>query len=505
MSSLPVKKAFKRITLLYAVTLPIVSYLWFPYFTSMIVMAPLILMGVEDLIQKKSSLRRNFPVLARLRYIMENYMREEIRQYFIVDDTVDDPISREFRSVVYQRSKSVKDTMPFGTQRDVYRVGYEWMNHSLYASNKITDPRVMIGGAYCKQPYSASIMNISAMSFGSMSKNAILAMNKGAKLGGFSHNTGEGSVSPYHLENGGDIVAQIGTGYFGWRDENGNFCRKTFEKKSKDSRIKMIEIKLSQGAKPGKGGVLPASKNTVEIAEIRGLEPHTNVYSPASHSEFSDPKGLLEFVKELRMLSGGKPVGFKLCVGDRQEFIDIVEAMIELDIKPDFITVDGAAGGTGAAPREFSNSVGTPLKEGLPFVENTLIKYGVRKDIKIIASEKILTGFHIARALALGADAVNVARGFMLSIGCIAAKTCDGSHGPCPVGIASAETQDGLDVEDKSIRAYNFHKNTIAAFCELLSATGLPSPGDLQRKHIMRRVSATEIKSYEEIYPYETV
>src|SRR5690606_26253153 len=353
--------------------------------------------------------------------------------------------------MVYQRAKNVIDTVPFGTQMDVYEPGYEWMNHSMYAGRvKVDeDPRVMIGGEHCTQPYSSSLLNISAMSFGSWSRNAVLALNKGAKMGGFAHNTGEGGISPYHLEPGGDLIWQIGAGYFGCRDEKGRFNPELFAKNSQIPNVKMIELKISQGAKPGHGGILPARKNTEEIAKIRHVKPHTEVDSPPSHSEFKDPEGLLRLIHEMRELSGGKPVGFKLCIGRKEEFISICEAMVKTGLKPDFITIDGGEGGTGAAPVEFSNSLGMPMLDGLAFAIDTLKGYGLKEDIKVMSSGKIMSSFHIARALAIGADLCKSARAMMLAVGFIQALKCNVNT--CPTGVATQdpELMKGLDVEDK--------------------------------------------------------
>ncbi len=498
LSSKPIKKNFKRIAVIYAVTIIPIVIIWTPYLLSLVIMAPILLMGIEDLVQTKHAIRRNFPVLGRMRYMLED-IRPEIQQYFVEDETTGTPISREFRSLIYRRAKDVRETTPFGTTRDVYRDGYEFMAHSMYPVKELHDVRVTVGGPQCTRPYSSSLMNISAMSFGSLSKQAILALNKGAKLGGFAHNTGEGSISPYHREGEGDLIWQIGTGYFGCRTDEGNFNPVTFKEQATTSAVKMIEIKLSQGAKPGHGGILPAAKNTPEIAAIRHVEVGTDVHSPPYHTAFSDAKGLLMFVQELRNLSKGKPVGFKLCVGDESEFADIITAIKDTGIKPDFITVDGGEGGTGAAPVEFSNSLGVPLREGLSYVVDTLIAADLKKDIKVIASGKIFTGFHIARALALGADMVNSARGMMLSLGCIQARECNTNT--CPVGIAT-QNQNlavGLDVNDKYVRVANFQKKTVHAFLEMLGAAGLDSVDKLNRTHIRRRIG-TKIKTYAEIY-----
>ncbi len=480
-----------------------IAIAWPPILWTLTLVIPIIIMAIFDMVQTKHTIRRNFPLVGRFRYMLES-IRPELMQYFVETDTEGRPINRLFRSLIYQRAKDVNDTMPFGTQKDVYKVGYEWMGHSIYATPQAKinhDPRITVGGKDCEQPYSASILNISAMSFGALSYRAVLAMNGGAKKGGFAHNTGEGSVSPYHLKPGGDLVWQIGTGYFGCRTPEGNFCPDTFKAMATRDNVKMIEIKLSQGAKPGHGGILPAIKNTEEIAKIRHVKPHTDVISPPSHSAFDSPEGLMKFIAQLRELSGGKPVGFKICIGKKEEFEDICKAMISTGISPDFITVDGGEGGTGAAPVEFSNSIGMPLRDALVFVVDTLRGYGLKKDIRVIASGKILTGFHIARALALGADMVNSARAMMMATGCIQALQCNTNT--CPVGVATQNKHliRGLDVEDKTQRVYNFHKETVKSFVELLAATGVESPKDLKRKHINRRVSMKEILTYEDMFP----
>ncbi|MCB0495364.1 MAG: FMN-binding glutamate synthase family protein [Cyclobacteriaceae bacterium] len=471
---------------------------------AMLIFGPLILLGIYDLIQKKHSILRNFPLVGHGRYLLESF-RPEIMQYFVETDTQGRPINRIFRSLIYERAKNVNDTAPFGTQMDVYREGYEWMNHSMYAKHadlSIEHPRILVGGTECKKPYSASLLNVSAMSFGALSKNAVMALNKGAKLGNFAHNTGEGGLTPYHLKEGGDIIWQIGTGYFGCRTPDGNFDEHKFKEKANHEQVKMIEIKISQGAKPGHGGVLPAAKNTEEIAEIRGVEPHTDVISPPSHSAFSNPTEFMAFIKKLRGLSGGKPVGFKVCIGKKSEFIEICEAMLLTGIKPDFITIDGGEGGTGAAPIEFSNSLGMPLRDGLVFAYDTLVGYDLKKEIILIASGKIFSSFHMVRAFALGADMVNSARGMMMSIGCIQALQCN--NNTCPVGVATQDKSlmKGLNVEDKSKRAQSFHHRTLNSFLELVAAAGLSHPQEIRRGHINRRVNMHEIKNYEELYPY---
>lgn len=467
-----------------------------------IVLGPIVALGLIDMTQKRQAIRRNFPVLGRMRYLLE-LIRPELYQYFVESDTAGVPFDRENRSLVYQRAKNARDTTPFGTKIDVYAPGYEWVNHSLQAKEiDASNMRVTVGGPDCRQPYSCSLLNISAMSFGSLSMNAILAFSRGAKLGGFAHNTGEGGLSPYHLEGGGDLIWQIGTGYFSCRDEHGKFSPAKFAERSILPNVKMIEIKLSQGAKPGHGGILPAAKVTAEIAEIRGVPIGKDVLSPPTHSEFSTPIGLLEFVKQLRDLSGGKPVGFKLCVGRRREFLAICKAMVQTGITPDFITVDGGEGGTGAAPLEFSNHIGAPLIEGLIFVHNALVGYSLRSKIKILASGKVSSGFSMLKRLAIGADVIMSARAMMMSIGCIQALKCNSNH--CPVGVA---TQDkhlmaGLDPTDKSVRAASFHKQTIHSLAEMLGALGIESAQELRPWHLMHRLSAFETRHYGELYHF---
>lgn len=432
----------------------------------------LLLIGIYDVTQNKHAILKNFPIVGHFRYMFES-ISPEIQQYFIESNTDGRPFSRNLRSLVYRRAKNVNDTHPFGTQRDIDGEDYMALRHSIYAVSPIKEePRITIGSQFCTQPYSASIFNISAMSFGSLSSNAILALNKGAKKGGFFHNTGEGGISDYHREGGGDLVWQIGTGYFGCRDAEGNFDEEKFKEKANWPQVKMIEIKLSQGAKPGHGGVLPGVKNTKEIAQIRGVEEGTTILSPPAHTSFSNPKGLVEFVEKLRKLSGGKPIGFKLCIGRTEEFVNVCKEMISQHMWPDFITVDGAEGGTGAAPLEFSDSVGLPLEPALIFVNGTLEKYHLREHIKVIASGKAISAFSIIKNIALGADMCNSARGFMFSLGCIQALRCNTNE--CPTGVATqkASLAKGLVVTDKSERVYNFHKNTVHAVQELLGATG---------------------------------
>ena len=470
--------------------------LWFFIF-----LTPIIFLWVYDLIQTNRTLLRNFPVLGHMRYILE-FLRPEIQQYFIASDEAERPFNREIRSIVYQRAKNVRDTVPFGTERDIMQIGYTWVLHSLDPKKMSeVEQRIVVGGPDCKKPYSASRLNISAMSYGSLSPNAIMALNKGAMLGGFAHNTGEGGLSPYHLQ-GGDIIFQIGTAYFGCRDDQGRFDANEFAIEANRNEVKMIEIKLSQGAKPSHGGILPAAKLTPEIAKVRKVAMGRDVISPAAHSEFNSPIGLLQFVKKLRDLSEGKPVGFKLCVGRKDEFLGICKAMLETTILPDFITVDGAEGGTGAAPLEFTNHIGEPLEAGLVFVHNALVGINLRDKIRIICSGKIATGFDMVEKIAMGADMCGAARSMMMSVGCVQSKQCNANT--CPTGVATQNLrlQRGLVVEDKQHRVFNFHKNTVKSFLEIVGAMGLTNPSELKPQFLMRRVDDQCVKSFDGVYTY---
>lgn len=454
---------------------------WIP-----ILLGAIYLLGLYNLTQTKHAILRNFPVLGYFRYFFEE-ISPEIQQYFIERETDGKPFPKNQRSSVYRKAKNLSDTVPFGTQLEINQRKYEGLKHSIYAKSPSEElPRVIVGNEQCLQPYNASLFNISAMSFGSLSDRAIVALNRGAKKGNFYHNTGEGGLSPYHLEGGGDICWQIGTGYFGCRSEAGTFSPEIFKINACLPNVKMIEIKLSQGAKPGHGGVLPGIKNTEEIAKIRHVKPGVTILSPPGHSAFSDASGLLNFVAELRELCGGKPVGFKLCIGDTREFEEICEKMNVMKIYPDFITIDGAEGGTGAAPPEFSDGVGMPLEPSLIFVNNTLKAFNVRKKIRVIASGKVLTSLDILRAIAMGADMCNNARGFMFSLGCIQALRCNTNT--CPTGVATQDKMliKGLDVNDKSERVFHFHKNTLHTCNELISATGRESYSEIDASMFMR-------------------
>lgn len=458
-------------------------------------------LGLYDILQSKHAILRNYPIMGHFRFIFESF-RPEIRQYFIESDQDALPFSRMDRSLVYQRAKNENADKPFGSIIDVYQQDYRFLTHSMAPCHPadIATFRTTIGNEQCSQPYSASIMNISAMSFGSLSANAIRALNRGAKAGGFYHDTGEGSLSPYHLEFGGDIVWQIASGYFGCRTPEGKFDPQRFAELAKTPQIKMIEIKLSQGAKPGHGGILPQHKISEEIAQIRGIPRDRDCISPATHSAFSNPRELLDFVQQLRDLSGGKPVGFKLCIGQPWQFMGIVKAMLEYQIYPDFIVVDGSEGGTGAAPVELIDHMGTPLREGLLFVNNTLIGAGIRDKIKLGASGKIISAFDIASIMAIGADWVNSARGFMFAIGCIQAQSCHTNQ--CPVGIATQDKQrqSALDVPDKAQRVNNFHQNTMKALAEMIASSGLSHPEQIKPHHLAQRVNDREIKNYAQLH-----
>ena len=473
------------------------------YFGLFFIIAVIFLViGLRDLFQSEHSLLRNYPLLAHFRWFFEA-IRPEIRQYLIESDTEAAPFSREQRSQVYARAKGDNDSDPFGTELNVYAEGHEWLAHSMAAREPAeTPPRVLIGGPDCSQPYSASTLNISAMSFGSLSANAISALNKGANKGGFFHDTGEGSVSKYHREHGGDLVWELGSGYFGCRAKDGTFDRAQFVDNAAEEQVKMIEIKLSQGAKPGHGGVLPGAKVTPEIAEARGVEVGQTCASPPYHTAFSTPIEMMEFIADLREGANGKPVGFKLCMGHGWQFMSLAKAMLKTGITPDFIVVDGAEGGTGAAPLELADNVGTPLREGLVWAHNTLVGAGLRERIKLGASGKITSGFRMASNMALGADWCNSARGFMFALGCVQSESCHTDR--CPVGVATqnAWRQRALVVPDKAERVYAFHKATVAAMQEVVATVGLDHPGQLAPEHLCRRTRDSEILTADQVYRF---
>jgi glutamate synthase domain-containing protein 2 len=462
----------------------------------------LTVLGLRDITQTRHAILRNYPLSARLRFLLEK-VRPEIRQYFLESDKDGAPFPRDKRAIVYQRAKKELDKRPFGTQYDVYAEQFEWMHHSLCP----TDPPAMdrmrtLVGVGTRQPYSLSLLNISAMSYGALSANAVRSLNKGAKLGGFAHDTGEGGVSPYHKEFGGDLIWEIGSGYFGARGKDGSFDASRFAETASDPQIRMVELKLSQGAKPGHGGVLPAAKVTEEISKIRGVPMGQDCVSPSRHSAFSTPVGLLEMVALMRETSGGKPAGFKLCIGHPWEFMALVKAMLETGITPDFIVVDGKEGGTGAAPLEFMDHIGMPLRDGLSFVHNALVGAGLRDRVRLGASGKIISAFDMARVLALGADWCNAARGFMFAVGCIQAQACHTGH--CPTGVTSQDPlrQRAIHVPDKAERAKNFHANTIHALAELVGAAGLQHPNEIRPHHLFQRVGSDAVLSFAEQYEW---
>ncbi len=487
---------------LHAIIYVLGRYLDRDFFNLYVIAIPVTLLGLRDVFQKKHTILRNYPVIGHFRYLLEE-IRPEIQQYFIERFDDGTPFSREQRSIVYQRAKGDLDTSAFGTQHDLYKSGIEWLEHSFAVAEKLDEgeDRITIGNEACKKPYSASRLNISAMSYGSLSKTAVEALNWGAKLGDFYHNTGEGGISPYHTARGGDLCWQIGTGYFGCRNPDGTFNPEMFKERSNLDQVKMIEIKLSQGAKPGHGGLLPGAKVNEEIAKIRAVEIGKDVNSPPNHSAFNGPKGLVEFVKQLRDLSGGKPIGFKFCLGQKKEFFSICKAMMELNVYPDFIVIDGAEGGTGAAPREFTNSLGTPLNDALNFVHNSLVAIGLREKVKLIASGKVIDAFNMVTKFSLGADICYSARGMLFAIGCIQALRCNSNN--CPTGVA---TQDPslymfVDVESKGKRVASYHKKTIHELGALLSAAGVTKIRDLKKGHIKRRIGPGCIMNYEDLYP----
>jgi len=495
-----VRRSFFVVSAAVLAGIGLVALLWPPVLWSLVVVGPLFLLGLYDAFQREHTILRNFPVLGHLRYLLE-HIRPEIQQYFIETGLDAFPIERELRAIVYQRAKGELETRPFGSHRDAYAIGYEWAAHCASPVLPLEEPpRVRIGGVGCEKPYSASLLNISAMSFGSLSGRAVAALNRGAKQGGFAHNTGEGGISPYHLEAGGDLIWQIGTGYFGCRTDDGGFDPDRFAEEAARDSVKMIELKLSQGAKPGHGGVLPGRKVTEEIARIRGVPVGETVFSPPGHREFDTPLGLVRFVARLRELAGGKPVGIKLCVGRPVDFFCLVRAMLETGLTPDFIAVDGGEGGTGAAPLEFANWLGMPASDAWVFVHSALRGAGLRERIRLIAAGKIMTGFHMARALALGADLCASARGMMFALGCIQALRCNTDA--CPTGVA---TQDpwlvqGLVVADKAERVAKFHEGTVRSFLELLGAMGLADPDELEPRHVFRRIEDARVRSLADLY-----
>ncbi len=485
------------ISILILISVLVMTHLW----TVGWLLLPLLVLGmvVYDTFQRKHTLRRNYPLIARLRYLLES-VRPEIRQYFFEGELDGKPFNRRQRSIVYQRAKNDKQTISFGMQDDPNRIGYEWAAHSIYPQK--ADPnsfRVLIGNHQSHKPYEASIFNISAMSYGALSKTAISSLNKGAALGGFAHNTGEGGISDFHLE-GGDLIWQIGTGYFGCRNDDGTFSESLFKEKASLPQVKMIELKLSQGAKPGHGGLLPAEKNTAEIARIRNIKPFQTVHSPASHSAFSNALELVQFLAKLRALSGGKPVGFKLCIGRKEEFEDIIQAIVVTGHIPDFIVIDGAEGGTGAAPLEFIDYMGMALTEALVFASKALKESGIREHVKIIAAGKIITAFDLARAISLGADACYSARGMMFALGCIQALVCD--SGKCPVGITTQDRSlyKGIDPSTKSVRVANYHKNTLNALADFVGACGLESSTELTPSIFFKRTDSNTNQSFADLY-----
>ena len=474
--------------------------LWIGFAAPAATFGALVLLGISDMTQKHHSILRNYPIAAHIRFLLEE-IRPEIRQYFLEDETTGTPFARKKRSIVYQRAKGQLDKIAFGTQLNVYDTRHEWLNHSIAATAPSTEPfRVNVGGPDCTQPYSASVFNISGMSFGALSANAIRALNKGAMAGNFAHDTGEGGLSPHHREFGGDVVWQIGSGYFGCRDEVGAFSPERFAQTAALEQVKMIEIKVSQGAMPGHGGVLPGPKVSPEIAETRGVPVGVDCISPPNHSAFKTPLELVNFIAELRRLSDGKPVGFKICIGHQWEFLGICKAMVETGIAPDFIVVDGSEGGTGAAPLEFADHIGMPMRDGLNFVHNALVGVNLRQHIRLGAAGKITSAFDIARVMALGADWCNAARGFMFALGCVQAQACHTDR--CPTGVATQDKmrQRALVVEDKSERVASFHRATLEALAEVVAAVGLDHPAKLLPQHVSRRVSADLVETYEEIY-----
>lgn len=493
-------KVLPRYSVWILFTLLTIIFCLYQFWLLTVITGGFVLLGIRDRFQHKHSILRNYPIIGHMRFVLEEF-RPEIRQYFIESDTDELPFSREQRALVYQRAKQEDDTRSFGTISNLYEGGSEWMTQSIGAM-KLTDHdfRIVIGGKDCLHPYSCSVFNISAMSFGALSANAIRALNRGAEMGHFYHDTGEGALSEYHLESKGDIVWEIASAYFGCRTADGRFDPLEFQKKATNPQVKMIEIKISQGAKPGVGGKLPAVKVTPEIAKTRGIPVAQDCISPPSHTAFTTPRELIQFIQQLRDLSGGKPVGFKLCIGHPWEFMAIVKAMIAMDSYPDFIVIDGSEGGTGAADTEFMDHIGMPLRDGFLIAHNTLVGAGIRNKIRIGVSGKIISGFDVARMLALGADWCNSARGFMFALGCVQSRTCNTDK--CPTGVATQDEyrQRALVVPDKAERVKNFHDGTLQALAEIMGAVGVTHPDDLEPYHVIRRGPDGQMRLFSKHY-----
>lgn len=471
---------------------------WLP---ALVLMA-LGVLGVADLTQRRHSVLRNYPVIGHLRFVLES-LRPELQQYFIERNFDGRPFDRDVRTLVYERSKGTEAEEPFGTERDVYEDGYEFFVPSM-APGPVPEepPRVRIGGPDCTRPYDMALLNVSAMSFGSLSANAILALNRGAAMGGFAHDTGEGGLSEYHLRPGGDLVWELGTGYFGCRTAEGAFDPSEFASKAAHEHIKCVSLKLSQGAKPGIGGVLPGNKVTAEIARVREVPQGRTVISPPYHQVFSTPRELVTFIATMRELAGGKPTGFKLCVGSRRQFLAVCKAMLQEGVTPDFIIVDGAEGGTGAAPLEFADHLGAPLTEGLITVHSALVGCGLRDRIKIGASGKVATGADVVKRLLHGADFTNAARAMMMAVGCIQAQRCHTNT--CPVGVATQDPRRAraLDVDDKSARVHRFQRSTLDSALQMMAAMGVQHPGELRPHMLRRRIGPATVRSYEDLYDW---
>jgi len=479
-----------------------ISFIWMKIWWFLILFLPLFLIGIYDIMQTKENILRNYPIWGHWRFLLLK-IRPQIQAYFIETEQSGRPFNKEMRMLVYDRAQQTEDNLPFGTQADVHEVGYEWINHSMMpVKANIESIRVMVGGPDTTKPYSASRLNISAMSFGAISPEAIRALNRGAKLGNFAQDTGEGGLSKYHLMEGGDLIWEIGTGYFGCRTADGHFDPEKFREKATIENVKMINIKISQGAKPGHGAILPAAKVSAEIAESRGVPMGVDCLSPARHSAFSNPIEFMQFIQQLRELSGGKPVGFKLCIGIPTEFMAICKGIMATHIYPDFIIIDGSEGGTGAAPVEFVDYIGTPLNEGLIFAHNCLVGAGLRKNVRLGSSGKIISGFDIMTKIALGADMCNSGRGMMFALGCVQSRRCHTNH--CPTGVT---TQDpgrrySLKIDVKAPYVKNYHDATLNSFLQILGATGISKPEDLHPRHILRRVSKDKAMSYAKIFKF---
>lgn len=496
------RRIFWIVSLICIITLGVLGGFWPYVLLGFILVGPLFLIGLYDVLQRDDNILRNYPVVGHLRYLALK-VRPEIHQYFIAGEQESRPFNWEIRQHITFYAHNLNSYHPFGTVHNIHAMDYDNTEHSMIVKDVPEEEfRVLVGGDQCSKPYLASRINISAMSYGALSQTAVEAFNRAAKLGNFAQNTGEGGLSKYHLEPGGDIIFQVGTGYFSCRTKDGKFDPERFKACAVHEQVKMIELKISQGAKPSHGGVLPGVKVSKEIAAVRLVEPFVDCISPPMHSAFSTPIGMMEFIQKLRELSGGKPVGFKICIGKFHEFLAIIKAMLQTKILPDFITIDGAEGGTGAAPLEFTNYIGTPLDDALIFAHNALVGTGLRDKIRLIASGKMTNGFDMLSKAALGADMFNMARSMMFSLGCVQSRRCH--NNTCPTGITTQNPALYYAVvpHKKAPEIVSYYERTKKRFLLILGACGLEKFSNISPDLIRRRIDVNTTKTYGEIYHY---